>query len=132
MLYNTELNFFEHLHNVGCGEQFNALMGGYHQGRKSWMDAGFYPVKERLVDGFDAVNKDAAMIVDIGGNLGHDLQEFGRKHPGVPGRLVLQDLPIIIGSIKDLDSKIERMEYDFYTEQPVKGEYHRPMLVRSD
>lgn len=121
MAYNTELNFFEHLQNVGCGVQFNSMMGGYHQGRPSWMDANFYPVKERLVDGFDKDNKDAAMLVDIGGNVGHDLEEFGRKHPEAPGRLVLQDLPVIIGQIQKLDDRVERMEYDFYTEQPVKG-----------
>jgi hypothetical protein len=61
------------------------------------------------------------MLVDIGGNVGHDLEEFGRKHPEAPGRLVLQDLPVIIGQIKKLDDRVERMEYDFYTEQPVKG-----------
>jgi hypothetical protein len=122
MAYNTELNFFAHLQaNPPYGEQFNSLMGGYHQGRASWMDSNFYPVKERLFDGFDTADKDAAMIVDIGGNMGHDLAEFHRKHPDVPGRLVLQDLPVIIGQIKSLDEKVERMEYDFYTEQPVKG-----------
>jgi hypothetical protein len=124
MAYNTELNFFEHLQNVGVGESFNSMMGGYHQGRASWMDANFYPVQERLVDGFDKDNKEAAMLVDIGGNMGHDLEEFGRKHPEVPGRLVLQDLPVIIGQIKKLDKRVEPMEYDFYTEQPVKGEFH--------
>lgn len=121
LAYNTELNFFEHLQNVGCGEQFNSMMGGYHQGRPSWMDANFYPVQERLFDGFEKDNKEAALIVDIGGNVGHDLEEFGRKHPEAPGRLILQDLPVIIGQIKRLDDRIERMEYDFYTEQPVKG-----------
>lgn len=46
---------------------------------------------------------------------------FRAKHPNVPGRLVLQDLSNVIDGIQHLDHKIERMEYDFYTEQPVKG-----------
>lgn len=35
----------------------------------------------------------------------------------------MQDLPSIIGQIKpgSIDDRIERMEYDFHTEQPVKG-----------
>lgn len=119
--YNTEHNMFEHLHaNPPYGLQFNHHMGGYRQGRPSWMDKGFYPVQERLVDGFDNAS-DAALLVDIGGGLGHDLDEFRRKYPDAPGRLVLQDLGPVLGQIKQLDSKIERMEYDFYTEQPVKG-----------
>lgn len=118
--FNTELNFFQYLQaNPPYGEQFNFHMGGYHQGRPSWMDPGFYPVQKNLIDGFD---KDSgAMLVDIGGSIGHDIQEFYSKHPEVPGRLVLQDLPIVIGQIQKLDERIERMAYDFYEEQPVKG-----------
>jgi len=120
--YSTELNMFEHLHaNPPYGFQFNHHMGGYRQGRPSWMDAGFYPVQERLVDGANTGPEDV-LLVDIGGNLGHDLDEFRRKHPDAPGRLILQDLPPVLSQIKELDSKIERMEYDFYTEQPIKGQ----------
>ncbi|KAL1855243.1 hypothetical protein VTK73DRAFT_8590 [Phialemonium thermophilum] len=119
--YNTKRNLFEHLQaNPPYGEQFNHHMGGYRQGRPSWMDDGFYPVKERLIEGADT-GPDAAFLVDIGGNLGHDLDEFRRKHPNAPGRLILQDLPPVIGQIVELDARIERMPYDFYEEQPVKG-----------
>lgn len=84
------------------------------------MDAGFYPVKERLIDGADT-SPEAAFIVDIGGSLGHDIEELHRKSGNLPGRLILQDLPVVIGQITDLDPRIEKMEYDFYMEQPVKG-----------
>lgn len=118
--FKTELNFFQYLQaNPPYGEQFNFHMGGYHQGRPSWMDPGFYPVQENLIDGFDKEN--GAMLVDIGGSIGHDLEEFYKKHPEIPGRLVLQDLPIVIGQIQKLDERIEPMAYDFYHEQPVKG-----------
>lgn len=119
--YNTEMNMFEHLHShPPYGAMFNSHMGGYRQGRPSWMDDGFYPVQERLIDGADA-SADAAFLVDIGGSMGHDIDEFRRKNPNAPGRLVLQDLPVVLGQIDELDSRIERMEYDFYTEQPIKG-----------
>lgn len=86
------------------------------------MDPGFFPVRERLIDGAKP-DDDAVFLVDIGGSLGHDLEEFRRKHPQVPGRLILQDLPSVLAQIQHVDEKIECMAYDFYTEQPVKGQY---------
>jgi len=122
LAFNTKLNFFEYLQaNPPYGAQFNYHMGGYHQGRPSWMDEGFFPVKEKLVEGFDKDAEGAALLVDVGGSVGHDLEEFRRKHPDAPGRLVLQDLPLVISQIEKLDDGIEPMSYDFYTEQPVKG-----------
>ncbi|MBE3045883.1 hypothetical protein IMZ48_25740 [Candidatus Bathyarchaeota archaeon] len=120
--YSTKDNFFEHLMaNPPYGLQFNQHMGGYRQGRPSWMDAGFYPVQERLISGFDDAAPDAALLVDVGGGLGHDIDEFRRKNTEAPGRLVLQDLGAVLAQIEDLDPKIERLEYDFHTEQPIKG-----------
>jgi len=125
--YQTDLNMFEWLQaEPPHGVQFNHHMGGYRQGRPSWMDAGFYPVQQGLLDGFEEGSA-AALLVDIGGSIGHDIDEFRRKYPDVPGRLVLQDLPVVIGQIGELDARIERMEYDFYTEQPVKGMVPTPL-----
>ncbi|KAB5522978.1 O-methyltransferase [Coniochaeta sp. 2T2.1] len=120
--YNTKMNFFEYLQaNPPWGAQFNNHMGGYRQGRPSWMDQDFYPVKEQLLNGADT-SSEAPFLVDIGGSVGHDLAEFLAKHPSAPGRLILQDLPIVIGQIKpgSLEARIEPMGYDFHTEQPVK------------
>lgn len=88
------------------------------------MDEGFYPVKERLFDGFDTSNKDAVLLIDVGGGFGHYTEELLSKFPNCPGRLILQDLPPVIGRIQQLHPRIEKMEYDFFTEQPVKGELH--------
>jgi hypothetical protein len=74
--FRTQLNMFEYLTaNPPLGQQFNHHMGGYRQGRPSWMDNGFYPVEERLVQGMED-SPDAVVLVDIGGNLGHDLLEL--------------------------------------------------------
>jgi hypothetical protein len=124
------MNFFEHLQSKPPhGELFNYHMGGYRQGRPSWMDPGFYPVQERLVEGFDSSNSEAALLVDIGGSIGHDLDEFHNKFPEAPGRLVLQDLPRVIGQITELNPKIERQSYDFHEEQPVKGDNPSAILL---
>ena len=95
-------------------------MSGYRQGKRSWMDDGFYPVEERL--GLDTDDdKDAVFLVDVGGGLGHDLEELKLKHPGVRGRLVLQDQPEVIARISKPSDGIELAAHDFFTPQSVKG-----------
>ncbi|KAK8087155.1 O-methyltransferase- family 2 [Apiospora phragmitis] len=123
--YQIGKNFFEYLQTVGYGTHFNDHMGGYRQGRLPWMHPSFYPVQANLIDGADTA-ADAPFLVDIGGSVGHDLAEFQRYFPVQPGKLILQDLPVVIGQITDLDSSIVRMEHDFLTEQPVKAELTFP------
>lgn len=101
--------------------QFNNHMTAYHEGRPSWMDADFYPVQQELVEGA-CIDAEAVLMVDVGGGLGHDLVEFHRKHPKAPGRLVVQDLPSVIGTIQEIDKAVEPMGHDFFNEQPIKGE----------
>ena len=100
-------------------QSFANHMSGYRQGRPSWMDEDFYPVQEGLGRGFKT-EMDAVMLVDVGGSIGHDLIELKAKHPQLPGRLILQDLPHIIEKAPELEG-IEVMEHDFYTPQPIKG-----------
>ncbi|KAF2197615.1 S-adenosyl-L-methionine-dependent methyltransferase [Delitschia confertaspora ATCC 74209] len=118
--YNTKDNFFEYLqNNPPHGVEFNHHMGGYRQGRPSWMDKGFFPVQEQLIDG---AKPERAFLVDVGGGMGHDLMEFHRKHPHVPGQLILQDLPIVIeNQLGDLSDAIKPISHNFLEPQPVKG-----------
>ncbi|KAM7208263.1 S-adenosyl-L-methionine-dependent methyltransferase [Naviculisporaceae sp. PSN 640] len=118
----TDLNMFQWFHaNEPAGEWFNFHMGGYAHGRPRWFDEEIYPVKRRLMDGF----KSDALLVDIGGGLGHDIEAFAKRFPHAKGRLVLQDLEHVIeqGKVQTLvkGSRVERTVYDFHTEQPVKG-----------
>jgi len=100
-------------------------MAGYHQGRPSWMDEGFYPVNERLAPGIKA-GKEEVVLVDVGGNVGYHLKELKSKHPNLPGRLVLQDRLDIIAKVADTDEGFEAMPYDFFTEQPIKDIFKTP------
>ncbi|KDN67897.1 putative O-methyltransferase [Colletotrichum sublineola] len=113
-------NIFQHMMINYPNGEFQNHMAGYRQGRPSWMDDGFFPVAEKLIQGADT-SADAAFLVDIGGSIGHDLDEFCRKHPDAPGRHSLQDLPHVLSQVQRIDNKIELIEYDFHTEQPVKG-----------
>ncbi|KAJ6010878.1 hypothetical protein N7451_002290 [Penicillium sp. IBT 35674x] len=63
----------------------------------------------------------AALMVDVGGGPGQELARFKERYPHLPGRFVLQDLPITLNRIENLPGGIEAMEYDFFTPQPVKG-----------
>ena len=71
-------------------ERFNNYMSGYRRGKPSWTDANFYPVTERLGQDLKE-DKDAVLLVDVGGGLGHDYEELKAKYPKLPGRLSLQD-----------------------------------------
>lgn len=93
---------------------FNSYMSSRRQGRPSWFDV--YPV-ERL--NAASLDKEDVLVVDVGGNQGHDLVRFREKHPDIPGRLVLQDLPAVVAGLEC--EGVEAMGYSFLDPQPVKG-----------
>ncbi|GKU09106.1 unnamed protein product [Fusarium langsethiae] len=118
MAYHTDQNVFSLIKSKGYLASFNHLMGGYGQGRLPW--TSFYPVEERLVVGADP-SPVAPFLVDIGGNIGHDLERFQKKYPKTPGLLFLQDLEPVISGIKGLNPKIIASIHDFHTPQPITG-----------
>ncbi|GLA74427.1 hypothetical protein AtubIFM55763_005670 [Aspergillus tubingensis] len=118
--YGTDKDLFIWVNELGYGKHLNDYLGGYNLGRRWWINPDVYPVKERLIKGADP-SPDAPFLVDIGGNVGHDLERFRAAFPDAPGKLILQDLPMMVRQIKDLDSSMVCMEYDFRDEQPVKG-----------
>ena len=86
----------------------------------------FYPVKERL-----RVAGEKPLLVDVGGGLGNDLIALKAKITYIPGKLVVQDLPIVIDHVKDLPPGIEAMKHDLFSPQPfkdAKAHYFRTVL----
>ncbi|KAI7307455.1 hypothetical protein KC340_g11387 [Hortaea werneckii] len=140
----TERGFFED-HGVKRPllEEFGNHMGGYRQGRRSWWDEGVYPVRERVVEGagLEEEEEGKVLLVDVGGGFGHDVRAFAAAFADVvgssrgrgKGRLVLEDLPEVVGQIgeeglvvvggdRDGDEvRIERVGCDFFEENPVRG-----------
>ncbi|KAK3693085.1 S-adenosyl-L-methionine-dependent methyltransferase [Podospora appendiculata] len=117
------LNLFDYIAaRPGMARAFSNHMAGSAQGTTRWMEAGFYPVRERLVDGgcVDDDDPEAVFLVDIGGSTGHDMVVFQSVYPDVPGRLVVQDLPDVVAGAK-VDGRIELMAHDFFQAQPVRG-----------
>ncbi|KIW02491.1 uncharacterized protein PV09_06293 [Verruconis gallopava] len=77
-----------------------------------------YPIKERLLDGFNPLN--GPLLVDVGGGLGLFLNMLARRLPK-PYQLVLQDLPRTIEQAQSskLAANITAMAHDFFKEQPI-------------
>ena len=121
---------FEYAHNAGFFEFLdkNRDQRGYlddymairRQGLMEWHQT--FPMAAQL--GLEAKkDPDAVLLVDIGGGWGHDLQSFRKANRDTPGRLILQDLRVIIDRVdkERCSEDIETMEYDFFTPQPVKS-----------
>lgn len=76
-----------------------------------------FPVEEKL-----HVSPDRTLLVDIDGGIGHDVSLFKQHFSRLPGKLVVQDLPSVIGDIKEpLPEGVEAMVYDMFEPQPLKG-----------
>lgn len=93
--------------------------------RKSWLD--WFPVKEQYFphksNGAYEGKQDMVFMVDVAGGRGHHLDEFAKRFPDAPGRLILEDLPAVIDDdAKELDPRIEKMKIDMFERQPVEGE----------
>lgn len=78
-------------------------------------------VESALGAGVDA---DGVLMVDVGGNGGHQSTGFRRRHPDMPGRLVLQDLPRVVDNLdREALAKagVEARGHDFFAPQPIVG-----------
>jgi hypothetical protein len=108
---------------VGSDSQRQTDMMDYMAGRRKggirWVEV-FKP--ESLVPTARA-GKDDVLLVDIGGNQGHDLKMFQKHRGDLPGRLILQDLPEAVKKHEHPIEGIEIMAYDFFTPQPIKGNH---------
>lgn len=91
------------------------VMSTYAANRPHFTEA--YPL-DRLLE---PSQPDGVLLVDCGGSIGHDIGTFAKLHPERRGRLVLQDRPAVLENAKDLNPAIEKMEYDFFTPQPIQG-----------
>ncbi|MCJ1379113.1 hypothetical protein MMC17_002213 [Xylographa soralifera] len=97
--------------------EFNTFMRLQRTGRANWLD--YYPLNEDFENCSD--EKDSAMFLDIGGALGHEIEAIQNRYPKkIPGRMILQDLPVNTDQVSKTDT-MEPMAHDFFTPQPVKG-----------
>ena len=99
---------------------FDDYMAARRQGIQSWHET--FPISTELCPGAKK-DEEAVLLVDVGGNFGHEAASFHAAHPDHPGRLILQDLPIMIEKVEKTGKPpgVEPMAYDFFGPQPIKG-----------
>lgn len=117
----SSLDFFPWLGaNPTEASYFNHFMQAYRAGNAMWYEPDFYPVAERLVEGFDSSNSEV-FLVDVGGGKGHDLAAFAAAFPNLPGLLILHDQPAVIAEVPTaiMHSFISQ-SHDFFTPEPIK------------
>jgi len=102
-------------------ESFSGFMTLWARQKRPWPE--FYDTKA-LLEGAD-LSDGSAFVVDVGGHHGIDLLRVVDKHPDLPtGSLVLEDLPETVAAATLTTDKIKAIGYNFFEEQPVKGQSH--------
>ncbi|KAL3468031.1 S-adenosyl-L-methionine-dependent methyltransferase [Aspergillus heterothallicus] len=122
LAYNTKDHYFEWLKkNPEVQDAFNSVMTETqkHRSEKDWFDV--FPVTEKLTL-VASESSERALLVDIGGGLGHDVKAFRNKFPDLSGKLIVQDLPHVIDTIKEpLPNGVVAVGYDMFKPQPIQG-----------
>ena len=97
------------------GESFNHVMGGVMANQAGWVD--IFPADSLLESDSDS---DSPLVVDVGGNIGHDIEKFRQRFPKAASRLYLEDRPEVVKHSK-CPEDVKKIGYDFFTPQPIKG-----------
>lgn len=101
-------------------QSFDAYMASKRPSyQQQWFE--IYPAREKLQNARSGSG--SVLMVDVGGGPGQELIGFQKANPDIPGRLILQDLRITLDRIQEIPEGIEKMEYDFFTPQPIKGKF---------
>ena len=111
----------------GVMENFNTFMQGYFGSGDMLFPLSWFQYDTVCLDGFDPSKSGSEYVyVDVGGGKGHHTQEVLDRYPDAKGKFLLQDMPQVIEDIDKtpgiaLSPRIERMGYDFFQPQPIKG-----------
>lgn len=117
--------FFDYFQtNPSAGASFAGLMTAAREYKMDWTEV--YDTS-KLLSGAEMEASSPPLFIDIGGLHGLDTVRLLSKHPDLPtsAKLVVQDLPEVVSAYarteENLDSRISRMAYDFFTPQPLVG-----------
>lgn len=92
-------------------------MGGVMANQAGMLD--IYPLESLM--GPTGDERETALLVDVGGNVGHDINKLLSKGSSLAPRLVLQDRDDVVRLAK-CPPDVTVMAHDFFTPQPVKGQ----------
>ncbi|EQB57146.1 hypothetical protein CGLO_02783 [Colletotrichum gloeosporioides Cg-14] len=94
-------------------EEFSIIQQSIAAQQPAWTD--IYPA-DSLLD----TTPDTPLLVDIGGSTGHDILKFHALYPEKASRLYLEDLGSMVEKA-ELPSGVNKVAYDFFKPQPIKG-----------
>jgi hypothetical protein len=121
---NTPLSFYQALAKDGKARNgFDDQMKRHVVMERAKTPAGFASIYDFQGEiGPLLTSPDDVALVDVGGSQGHVLEDVKKHLPGLKGRLILEELPNTLESVKVPDG-IEAVPYNFLeTVQPVKGD----------
>lgn len=115
--HNTDRPAFEwaHVNRPDLTAEFGLWMTAM-RGQKTWLDVIDF---EALLAG-SSTDAETPVFVDVGGGIGSQCALFKSRLPNLPGRVVLQDLPVVIEHALVTEG-VENTGHDFWLEQPVKS-----------
>ncbi|KAI9691908.1 MAG: hypothetical protein M1822_007981 [Bathelium mastoideum] len=116
MGWNTRKQPFDLMLTLpGAMNQFHTYMALRRQVALSWLTV--FPVNEETAG---LTDRERPLLVNIGGGIGHQCAQFREKHPDIPGRVILQDVPETI-AIALQTPGVENMAHDYFKPQPIRG-----------
>jgi demethylsterigmatocystin 6-O-methyltransferase len=123
LAHNTPNELYEWMkHHPDQGAAFHTYMNHQLDSLPGWLDA------INFLDEFaQNTSANTPLFVDVGGGKGQQCAGLLTKYPNLKGRVILQDLSSVIQDAVT-DSRVERMSYDFFTEQPVKRTIRHAIL----
>ncbi|PCD28485.1 hypothetical protein FGRA07_03624 [Fusarium graminearum] len=117
--FSTDLSCYEYLVHNPKLQGFMQDAMKLNQTEGDWLSV--LPVEDEIKR-WQASDPDRVLFVDIGGGMGHQCIRLRGKYPDIPGRVVLQDMPITVERIpKPMPHGIEAMPYNFEEPQPIKN-----------
>lgn len=118
------MQFPARVQNFGLWMQFNKA------GLPTWLDV--VPAEE-LTSNSDP---EKPLFIDVGGSIGHQCAALKDVYPDIKGKIIYQDLPPVLAHGLQIPG-VESMAYDFWQEQPVKGNlyillssHHPPSVLK--
>jgi demethylsterigmatocystin 6-O-methyltransferase len=117
--FGTELSCYEYLaHNPSLQGYMQDAMKLQPPGG-DWLAA--LPISEEVAN-WKASEPDRVLFVDVGGGMGHQCLRLRERFPNLPGRVIVQDMPITIERIsKPMPHGVEAMAHSFDDPQPIKS-----------
>lgn len=117
--FSTDLSCYEYLVHNPKLQGFMQDAMKLNQTEGDWLSV--LPMEDEIKR-WQASDPDRVLFVDIGGGMGHQCIRLRGKYSDIPGRVVLQDMPITVERIpKPMPHGIEAMPYNFEEPQPIKS-----------